>query len=155
MRFPIAIALIVTCFLQVSCSRSRGPKVKDKVPLAKVKGKVLVDGQPASGVIVRYAPENPVAETRKEVLGRFYVMTNSKGDFALRTYANGDGVPFGDYLLTMTWFSQDKDEILRAGEVDKLGGQYAKTPYSKFKVEAAKEIDLGTIELKSPSLKKK
>ena len=155
MRSDFAICLIGLCVL-TSCSRPvHGPVIKDRVPLTKVTGKVLVDGEPAPGVLIKYVPKGTLPETRPEVLGRLFVVTDKNGAFSLRTYSNGDGIPQGEYKLLMTWISQDKDEIMRKGEIDKLGGQYLTKPFKEFTVDTDKPIDLGTLELASRSSQKK
>lgn len=155
MRTACTLSLLGLIAL-TSCSKSsHGPLIKDRVPLTKVTGKVLVDGEPAPGLLIKYVPKGAIAETRQEVLGRLYVMTDKQGIFSFRTYTNGDGVPPGEYKLLMSWVSQDKDEIMRHGEVDKLGGQYLTKPYKEIKVEGAQPMDLGTIELASRTPQKK
>ena len=153
--FTISI-LFTLCLVQSSCSRSKRPVAKDKVPLVHVTGTVHVDEQPASGVMIRYVPLSQIAETRPQYINGFTVQSDSDGAFQFKTYAKGDGVPAGEYALLFTMFSQDKAEQIRDGEYDKLGGQYSNVqrPLKTIKVVEDEDIELGVIELKSVPKKK-
>lgn len=146
----LVVAIMITCLTQVSCFRSKAPEIKDKVPLTKVTGKVLVDGEPTGGVLLRYRPESDVGEKRPEYAS-FYVHTKEDGTFTLRTYVNGDGVPQGDYKLFFQYFPATLKESRQIGDGDKLGGKYSnpKEPPKKFSVKDGSPVDLGTFELKS------
>ena len=100
-----------------------------------VRGSVLVNGEPAKGMVVTFqntdksAPGNaahPVAVTDKD------------GKFALSTDSNKDGAPEGEYVVRFFWNSS---EGLPA--FDRLGGRFNKAEQSKFRVKVEpKEMDL-------------
>lgn len=148
MRFRIAGAsgLVFVCLMTTACSHPRRPAITDKVPLTQVTGTVLVDGVPTSGVHIQYVPQGEIAEKRERYLNRFFLLTGDGGRFSLSTYQNGDGIPYGDYVLEFKWFEQ-----LLSGEVDKLGGRYsnAKSPWMTIQVKENQDLDLGEIELKT------
>ncbi len=148
MKLPrlLSVGLLCVCWGLISCSSSKGPLIKDKVPLTHVKGKILVDGQPTAGVIVRYYPDGPIAETRQKYLLNFQAMTFLDGSFKFQTYALGDGVPAGEYSLVFTLLEQKN-----SGEFERLAEEFTdrKNPFKKIKVEPGADLDLGLIELKS------
>ncbi len=131
---------------QASCSRTKRPLITDKVPLTHVTGTVLVDGVPTSGVHVQYVPQGEIAERRERYLNRFFLMTGEGGKFSLSTYVNGDGIPYGEYVLEFKLLEQRL-----SGEVDKFSGNYSniRSPFMTIKVEKGADVDLGEIELKT------
>ncbi len=146
MRFPVRWAIVLSCLClgQMSCSRSHRPPVIDKVPLAHVKGTVLVDGVPTAGVHIQYIPLGPIAETRERYINKFFLQSGEGGKFSLSTYVNGDGIPYGDYSLEFKWMEQRL-----SGEIDRLGGFYADpgSPFMKIHVRKNQDLDLGEIRL--------
>ncbi len=148
MRFRnVWVICCVCCTLcQASCSRPKRPPITDKVPLTHVTGTVLVDGVPTSGVHVQYVPQGEIAERRERYLNRFFLMTGEGGKFSLSTYVNGDGIPYGEYVLEFKLLEQRL-----SGEVDKFGGNYSniRAPFMTIKVEKDADLDLGEIELKT------
>jgi hypothetical protein len=127
MRFLISRQSIgVLCFIafalsDVSCSS--GAK------LFSVRGRVLVNGKPAAGVLVVFLPSSegdpkaahPIATTAED------------GTFSLAT-DDEDGAPAGDYVVTMQWQQNVLVPTRKTGEsisgrmnndpVDKLRGRY-------------------------------
>ncbi len=149
--FLSVAGIVCLCLLQTSCSGPKRPVAKDKVPLTHVTGTIHVDGEPVSGVNIRYVPKGEIAEKREQYVNSFNVQTNESGEFSLKTYARGDGVPEGEYGLFFTLYPQDRAEQIRDGEYDKLGEQYSNRgkPLKVIKVEVGDDVDVGTIELKS------
>lgn len=146
-RFVVMILAI--CLTQTSC-RSKAPEIKDKVALTKVTGKVLVNGEPAGGVLIRYRPSSDVGEKRPEYAS-FFVHSREDGTFALRTYVQGDGIPAGNYKLFFQYFPLTQKEARQMGDGDRLGGKYSdpKAPPKVVEVKEGNPVDLGTIELKT------
>ena len=148
MRFRnLWIICCIGCLLcQTSCSRPKRPLITDKVPLTHVTGTVLVDGVPTSGVHVQYVPLGEIAERRERYLNRFFMMTAEQGKFSLSTYVNGDGIPYGEYVLEFKLLEQRL-----SGEVDKFGGDYSnvRSPFMTITVEKDLDLDLGEIKLKT------
>lgn len=144
MRFPILGAVTIACFCQAACSGHKRPVVTDKVPLAHVRGTVLVDGVPTAGVQIQYVPLGNIAETRERYLNRFFLQSGDGGKFSLSTYVNGDGIPYGDYALEFKWLEQRL-----SGEVDRLAGVYSDSaaPFLTIHVQKNQDLDLGEIHL--------
>jgi hypothetical protein len=139
---------LVCCFLAfslISCSRSKGKVIKDKVPLSHVSGTVFIDSEPAQNVIVDCVPLVAIAERRPQFGTLFRAVTAGDGTFSMSTYSRGDGIPYGEYAVLFKRIEQD-----RSGERDLLGGQYADAgkPLMKIKVEEGEDLDLGEITLK-------
>lgn len=144
---------LAVCFCNVSCSRAKGntPKIKDKVPLTKVSGKVLVDGTETSGVIVSYKPKGDIPEKREMFVRGFVVRSTAKGKFTLKTYELGDGVPAGEYQMFFEYYPAEGEDPRRTAPKDVLGGQYSNknNPGKVIKVAEGAPLDLGSIELKT------
>ena len=148
--------LLVACALsiplsQIACSRSPIRLIKNKVPLTKVTGTILVDGTETSGVLIRYKPQGEIAEKREMFTSGFTVRSTSNGRFALKTYEFGDGLPAGEYQLYCEYFPAEGEDPRRTASEDVLGGKYSdeKTPAKVFTVMPGKPLDLGTIELQA------
>ena len=144
------LTLICSClvFSQISCSRSKGKVIKDKVPLSPVTGTVVINSEPAQNVIVDCVPLSPIAEKRPQFGTSFRAVTAQDGTFSLSTYSRGDGIPYGEYAVLFRRLEQRP-----SGEKDLLGGQYsdAAKPLMKIKVEEGSDLDLGEIALKQPA----
>lgn len=132
--------LVVASALHLAACAPQGPPRKATFP---VSGVVVVDGQEASGVTVTahdtkgMDPQMPTYSS---------ATTDESGKFSFSTYAGGDGVPEGDYVLTFSW--GEFNPVSRAMQGDKLKGRYSDKDKSTFKlkVEGGK-VDLGRIEL--------
>jgi hypothetical protein len=87
------LALLLLSFLATSCGK---PRFKSVYP---VKGRVLVNGQPAEGVTVRFVslddPDDPLVRP----LGT----TDAGGWFTATTYKKDDGLPAGSYAVALDW----------------------------------------------------
>ena len=140
------LPLVFVCLFIAGCSRPHRPPITDKVPLTHVKGVVVVDGEPKSGIHVQYVPQGEIAEKRERYLNRFFLLTGSRGTFSLSTYQNGDGIPAGEYVLEFKWIEQQL-----SGERDKFNGYYSnvRSPFMTINVEENHDLDLGEIELKT------
>jgi hypothetical protein len=74
--------------------------------------------------------------------------TDADGNFAISTYAAGDGVPAGEYVLVFSW--KEFNIMARAySGPDKLKGRYSdpKTSQIKVSVKEGEPLDLGIIPL--------
>jgi hypothetical protein len=124
-----------------ACSEKRPESWKETVP---VKGKVLVDGKPATMLAVECVD---LAGLDKENPTLSSAMTDDDGDFAFGTYVSGDGVPEGKYALTFQWGTLDLWRHSYNG--DKLNGRYsdAKSSTIRFTATKGEPVDLGEINL--------
>jgi hypothetical protein len=116
---------IVFCVL-VGCSRKPmgGPRL-ETTPLS---GKVLVDGEPATGLTVECHPESGSSAIKQPL----YAMTDTEGKFSVGMYQAGDGLPEGTYSLAFRW------EEFGRSDRDKLKTAYADPAKSKVKVTVVK-----------------
>jgi hypothetical protein len=137
-----SLCLLSLLLVAVGCSEKPDPNRLKTFP---VKGVVLVDGKPVEFLAVTCHNEkglDPKNPTMSQAL------TDKDGKFQIGTYASGDGVPEGDYVLTYMWGDWQPFSMTYGGP-DKLHDRYnslKKSP-TKFKVEKGKPIDLGKIEL--------
>lgn len=113
-----------------------------KLPVSPVTGKVLFDGKPPVGAIVRMIPTDP---NMQKVIGSSVGIVEADGTFKTRTYPGGapDGAPNGDYLVVFFWF---KPEDLEK-ENNQFPPDYSRP--SKFHAKVNGSTTLPTFELKS------
>jgi hypothetical protein len=144
MRFSITSALTLCglfFLLLAGCSQQ-----ETRVPTYPVRGRVTVDGKPPGSALQIEC--HPVAgmDTRNPTVSR--TESDEAGNFKISTYAAGDGVPAGDYVLTVTWLTFNLMSRDYTGP-DKLNGRYAdaKTSDLKVTVMPGEETDLGEIKL--------
>ena len=126
-----------------SCSREDQPFRKEVVP---VSGVIRIDGAaPGSAVQIQAHPmggmdtEHPTAST---------AVSDPEGRFNFSTYETSDGLPPGEYRLTVSWL-QFNVVSSSFGGPDKLNGRYSDLDRSELKVNVASgaPVDLGTLEL--------
>jgi hypothetical protein len=92
---------------------------EDRVPVFPAKGKVLVDGQPAGGVQLRFYPEGAAADL--DAL-KPAAVSGEDGSFRLGTYETSDGAPAGRYKVTL-YLPKEPPNGANSPD-DLLGGQY-------------------------------
>ena len=92
----IVLALVVLC---PACSSGRKP-------VHPVRGRVLVNGKPATQAQVLFHPAQG-GEAEPKPSGQ----TDEQGYFTLTSYARNDGAPEGDYAVTVTLF-----RVFRCGD---------------------------------------
>jgi hypothetical protein len=110
----------------------------NKVP---VTGSVLVDGEPAEGIVVRFFRDGLPGQTNADTP---LAVTSKEGKFALSTNGDGDGAVAGTYRVTFTWKTGNGP-----GAKDRLGGLYTKLQSSPFEVTVRTEkTELAPFELK-------
>ncbi|QDV50685.1 carboxypeptidase regulatory-like domain-containing protein [Gimesia fumaroli] len=87
-RFSLLFCLLITACAQ-------GPT--DTPPLARVKGKVTLDGQPLTSGSVQFTPDKNRGTTGRMALGNI----NEDGTFELMTIRAGDGAQVGYHLVAI------------------------------------------------------
>jgi len=123
------LVLLLLSLLVTSCQG----KSKFK-PVYPVKGRVLVNGQPAEGVTVFFNLVNdPAVTDSNELYVKPKGRTDADGWFTLTTYKNNDGVPAGGYVVTLFWVPKGfKGNIAAA---NKLPAHYKDPETSEIKVQ--------------------
>jgi hypothetical protein len=145
-------AVVFALLAATSCGEGKYPKTY------AVKGKVLVDGQPAKDCQVSLhrlsGPQLSAPATPSGV-------TDDNGDFELTSYVANDGAPEGEYVVKIEW--RERSGITKSDfeGIDRLGGDYASTDKNKATkgliVQVAKQaVTLQPFELTlSPQAKRK
>jgi hypothetical protein len=110
-----ALAAVLGAALVCGC----GPARK---PVYPVRGKVLIDGQPAQGAIVMLHPVDEPDHDPDTPPLRPRAITAGDGSFELSTYTLDGGAPAGEYRVTILWLPE---LATNPNAPDKLGGRYA------------------------------
>jgi predicted small lipoprotein YifL len=123
---PIALALRVAVALAVvalaACGGRKFPKVYP------VKGKILVNGQPAKECQIsfhRTSGGDPAVKVTPNGL------TDQNGEFQLTSYYANDGAPEGEYVVTIEWRERSGLTKSDFDGPDQLGGAYANAEKNK------------------------
>lgn len=134
------LALLV--FSLLGCGGSNGPPRKETI---RVKGKMMVDGaEPGSQLQITCHNK---AGLDKEMPTVSQSMTEPDGSFEIATYQKGDGVPPGDYVLTVSWLEFNAMSMSFTGK-DKLNNRYSDPSKSEIAFSVTdKPVDLGEIKL--------
>jgi hypothetical protein len=123
MTVPRLLVLLLLSLLATSCSK---PRFKSVYP---VKGRVLVNGEPAEGVTVRFMslndPDDPLV--------RPSATTDAAGWFTATTYKKEDGVPAGSYAVTLVWLP--KGYVGPRESANKLPTRYGEAATSGIQVQ--------------------
>jgi hypothetical protein len=130
-NFFTTLALLIV--VASGCSKSDG-----RVKVYPVSGKVSVRGTPAEGARVVFYPVSD--ELKKPGMPIPYGITDSAGDFKLRSYDIGDGAPEGEYKIGIIWLDSppEKAEENPLGAKDRLSGQYSNPQSSKLTAKVEK-----------------
>ena len=123
----ITLGLIAIASLTISISGC-GPS--DRLPLNSVEGTITYRGKPAEGVFVVFHPVNPSEKMTKL---RPAATTRAEGKYKLSTYGPSDGIPAGDYQVTLIWLGVSEDDE-RPQEIDRLQGRYADPKTTPLKI---------------------
>jgi len=127
-RFIGGLTLAVLLAMSLGCSNS------GKAGIYPVRGKVVIDGQPAQGAIVTLYPVAGGATSARSM-----ATTNADGSFQVSTFGKYDGAPSGEYAVTLVW-----PEYNEAGEAgsDRLKGRFATVakPFTKITVAERENV---------------
>jgi hypothetical protein len=110
------------------------------LPTHPLKGLVTVDGKPAAAATVRFYAENPMTMRTQMVADG---LTGDDGTFLVSTYKAFDGIPVGEYTVTVVMTGGYDDGESEAK--NKLPAKYAKPETSGIKVtikEGPNEVNL-------------
>lgn len=93
-----------------------GQKAADRTPVFPASGSITVKGLPAHGAIVVLHPKNAIPAPNGEGAPAPRANVDEQGAFDVTTYDRGDGAPEGEYVVTVMWFKQIKENgDLKAG----------------------------------------
>lgn len=123
MRHAIALASIL--LLISGCGQQDWKKTTNEVL-----GKVIINGQPAKDVIVKFYSQGDPIDRRESIP---WGITNSDGVFKMSTYNQYDGVPAGKFRVGLRW-PEDRSRP----SPDKLGEKYSDPTVSMFEVEISR-----------------
>jgi hypothetical protein len=108
-----------------------------------VTGRILVDGEPVDQLAIKCFSTGGIDKEDPTISSTF---TDAQGNFKISTYEEGDGVPEGEYILTVRWGQLNAFSMSYDG--DKFDGKYDQENSNiKFTVTAGQPTDLGEIEL--------
>jgi hypothetical protein len=126
----------------LGCGGPGGPPRKETI---HVKGKLTVDGA-APGEPLQITCHNKAGlDTKMPTVSQS--MSEPDGSFEIATYQKGDGVPPGDYALTIAWLEFNAMSMSFTGK-DKLNKRYDDPAKSEITFTVKdKPVDLGEIKL--------
>jgi hypothetical protein len=121
---------------------SRGPA---RLDLVEVRGKLLVNGKPAPGAVVCFHPQAPIAGGNAVPFGT----VDQQGSYRPGTYVTADGLPAGDYAVTVIWPEMLIVDGVEVPSDDRFRGKHSNRALPVRQVTiAADTSELPTIELK-------
>lgn len=109
-----------------------GKAAPQRPPLFPATGKVSVGGKPAAGVSITFHPLGGDASVMPTATSA------ADGSFTTGTYAPGDGMPQGSYVVTFAWLVSDNPDG-DSPMIDRLAGRYVDPARSQIKVEIKSE----------------
>jgi len=95
-----AIIAIVAVLIFAGCGRSGPPRVATN----PTKGSITYQGHPIGGAFLALHPKS----SSPADVPTATAVVQSDGTFAVTTYDTGDGVPEGDYVVTVQWRKAQK-----------------------------------------------
>lgn len=118
-----------------------GSGPRDGLSKYPVHGKVLINGAPQAGIVVRFVLS---AEEKTKSSGRYPVgVTDTNGEFRLSTNGTEDGAVAGEYAVTFLW-PERKDPPVG----DHFRGAYSRADSPPFRATVNPEKnELGTYDL--------
>jgi hypothetical protein len=135
-KLLVSVVLFVLAGLVAGCGQRTLPQSQTY----PVKGRILLQGQPASFVLVRFAP---VGNAGMEAIGR----TDKDGYFELRTGNEGhDGAVPGQYTVTIEDYDPIQNGPLPGGATATKVPEGTKKARETYEVRAATDNNL-TIEV--------
>lgn len=139
------ICTVLLLLLVVGCAKKDEPYRKPTFP---VTGTATVDGKtPDTPMQIHCHPVGAI-DTENPTFSQ--TETKPDGSFAISTYESGDGIPPGEYTITISW--QEFNLMTRSySGPDKLKGAYDDPKTSKFTFTVKDQpVDLGALELTIP-----
>jgi hypothetical protein len=113
---PRMLLLLALAAAVASCSSG------DRVRLHAVGGKVLYKGSPLAKAMVVFHPQGDYPKELPKPLA----YTDAEGQFKMTTTRPGDGVPAGEYALTVEWRERTRTGAEKIGGRNLLPARYSK-----------------------------
>ena len=136
----VGIALVVLASLQ-GCGRD------SSAGLQQVHGHITFNGRPTAHAQVTFHPVNASARGGVRPVGT----VDEQGNFTLTSLTQGDGVPPGDYRVTVVWYLA---RLARPGSDETVSANYLPTKYASVETsDLAVTVKPGETELKPFNLK--
>ena len=105
------------------------------MPVFPVSGSLFVANKPAAGAMVTFHPADKLNDPRAQ---RSFATVEEDGSFHMTTYFPADGVPPGEYVVTLNW-PGELPPTAHPTELppDRLRGRYfsPSKPYTRVTVE--------------------
>jgi hypothetical protein len=119
----------------------------DRLPrVYPVHGEIFFAGKPAIGAVIAFhpvnKPEGPVSTSRG--------IADPQGKFSLTTFVSSDGVPEGEYIVTVYWPVRPLNPNGEGNELpaDKIGGRFATAARSNLRARITqKPMTLSRVDL--------
>ena len=122
-RRVLQVAVAIAAVALTSCRGGR-----NFPPVYPVKGKILVNGQPANDCQIH------LHRTSAEKLSMPVTpqgVTDKNGEFLLTSFHTEDGAPEGEYVVTIEWRERSGVAKQDFEGLDRLGGAYANVEITK------------------------
>ena len=141
-RIGACLLLALMAALTASCG-----KRAEREPVFPVTGKLVDGGKPAEKAMLVLYPVNSSASHGLRPVGK----VAADGSFRLSTYKANDGVPAGQYAVTVVWPTVPKNAPPDLDEgPDRLEGHCNNPKTSPWHVHVeGQAIDMGTLDLQS------
>ncbi|HET6425582.1 MAG TPA: hypothetical protein VFG20_17970 [Planctomycetaceae bacterium] len=141
MRLALCLGLVFSCGWILGCAKEGPPRKRT----FKVTGVLTVDGQPPNSPLQIQCHD--LAGLDKEMPTLPQAVSQPDGKFEISTYEKGDGIPIGEYVLTVAWHQFNAISMSYGGP-DKLNKRYSDAKESTIKFSVIdKPVDLGEIKL--------
>lgn len=119
----------VPVLLLMLAAAVNGCSPQDRVPLQPVRGQVLYKGRPLDRALVAF---NPLGNYPPD-LPTPIATTDAEGRFKMTTNRPGDGVPTGEYVVTVEWREKSKSGVEKIGGKNLLPPRYSKAKSSPLR----------------------
>jgi hypothetical protein len=114
--------------------------------LYPVHGEVFLDGAPADGAWVHFHPVNQDDGTPA------FAQVQSDGSYQLTTNETHDGAEEGEYIVTLIWRDEEKDDGETIYGPDRFKDRYNKPSISTLRAKIEpKKNDIKRFDIKSPA----
>jgi len=121
-RWRATLAIAGLSVLLASCTAE--PKGGPRIVVIPAEGEVLVDGEPAYDAIVVFHPNTPHHIPAGGTAAHSQGQVDAEGKFVVSTYERGDGLPVGEYKVSITWHERSGMSMRDYGGPDRLKGKY-------------------------------